>query len=109
MKGGKEDPCVPRHALLKLQLNPDGSPTGQFCPRFELRPENVPLAEIAWFAVKLGGDHPLFSKLFDMQAEGLDPEAKLAAFYKVINAVSNDGIAARIKAARERALREKSD
>jgi hypothetical protein len=100
-RGGKEDPCVPRSTLLKIQKDPK-----RVCPRFELTPENAPLAELAWFAVKLGGDHPLFQMLFDMHSDGLDAEQKMAAFYRVIGAVSDPGISARIKTARERALRE---
>lgn len=102
MRGGTEDPCVPASTILKIQRNPT-----RVCPRYELLEENEALAEIAWFAVKLGGDHPLFHKLFDLQSEGLSPEGKRLAFLQVIRAVSDDGIAARIKAARERALRDR--
>jgi hypothetical protein len=102
MRGGREDPCVPPHTLRKIQQDPT-----RVCPRFELTPENEALAETAWFAVKLGGDHPLFAKLFDLQSADLDAESRLAAFYRIISAVSDPGIAARIKAERERALRQK--
>jgi hypothetical protein len=88
--------------LLKIQRE-----TNRYCPRFELSPENEALAAIAWFAVKLGGDHPLFEKLFDLQTADLDHEARLAVFYRIMAAVSDEGIAARIRAARERALRQK--
>lgn len=98
MRGGKEEPCVPTHMLLKIQKD-----TSRVCPRIELLPENEPLAEVASFAVKLGGDHPLFNKLFDLQTAKCDAESKLAAFYRIIGAVSDPGIAVRIKAERERA------
>ncbi len=98
MRGGDEEPCVPTHTLRKIQADPT-----RVCPRVELLPENEALAEVASFAVKLGGDHPLFDKLFDLQTAECDAEAKLAAFYRIIGAVSDTGIAARIKAERERA------
>jgi hypothetical protein len=100
--GGSEEPCVNRITLLKIQRE-----SKRVCPRFELDADNEVLAAIAWFAVKLGGDHPLFSKFFDLQTAGLDNEARLAVFGRILSAVSDEGIAARIKAARERALRQK--
>lgn len=102
MRGGREEPCVSPIVLAKIQEDP-----ARVCPRVELLEENLPLAEIAWFAVKLGGDHALFHKLFDLHTEGLDQETKLAVFRRIVNAVSDEGIAARIKAERERALRQK--
>jgi hypothetical protein len=99
-RGGEEDPCVPRATLLKIQRDPK-----RICPRFELTEDNEVLAEIAWFAVKLGGDHPLFHKLFDLHTAELSPEGKRRAFLTVVRAVSDEGIAARIKAERERALK----
>jgi hypothetical protein len=100
--GGTEEPCVPRLTLLKIQRDPK-----RICPRYELTEENEALGEIAWFAVKLGGDHPLFHKLFDLHTSELSAEGKRRAFLTIIRAVSDDGIAARIKAERERALRSK--
>ncbi len=98
MRGGKEEPCVPTHTLLKIQRDPS-----RVCPRIELLPENEAVSEVAMFAVKLGGDHPLFDKLFDLKTAECDAESKLAAFYRIIGAVSDPGIAARIKAERQRA------
>jgi len=102
MRGATEDPCVPPHHLKKIQMDPK-----RVCPRVELTEENRTLAEIAWFAIKLGGDHPLFNKLFDLHTVELGPEQRLAIFYRIIAAVSDDGIAARIKGERERAARSK--
>lgn len=98
MRGGREEECVPRATLLKIQQDPE-----RVCPRIELTPDNEVAAEIAWFAVKLGGDHPLFGQLFNLQTAHMDAESRLALFYRIVAAVSDPGIAARIKAERERA------
>jgi hypothetical protein len=99
--GGTEEPCVPLHQIRKIQEDPS-----RVCPRVRLLPENEVAAEVAWFAVKLGGDHPLFRHAFDLQTQDMDASSRLSLFYRVIGAVSDEGIAARIKAARKRALSE---
>lgn len=100
MKGGDEPPCVNKTMMLQLQAK------GQLCPRIELREDNEVPAQLAWFAAKLGGEHPLWHKLYDLQSASLDEDAKLRLFFAVIDAVSDPGIAGRIKAARERAVRD---
>lgn len=102
MRGGKEDPCVSTLMLDKIQRE-----TKRYCPRVDLLDDNEPLAEIAWFAVKLGGDHALFHKLFDLHTEGLDRETRLNVFRRIVMAVSDEGIAARIKAERARSVRSR--
>jgi hypothetical protein len=102
MRGGREEECVPRATILRIQQDPT-----RLCPRVELQPENEVAAEVAWFAVKLGGDHPLFGQMFTLQTSEMGAEDRLRLFYRVIGAVSDPGIAARIKAERERALRNK--
>jgi len=99
MKGGTEEPCVNTTMLVQLQSK------GQICPRVDLREDNEVPAQLAWFAAKLGGDHPLWHKLFDLHTSEMDPESRLNLFYAVIGAVSDPGISGRIKAARERAAK----
>lgn len=99
MRGGQEEPCVNRGTLLKLQAG------GRLCPRVELRDDNEVPAQLSWFAAKLGGDHPLWHKLFDLHSEQLDQQSRLNLFFAVIEAVSDEGIAGRIRAARERAAK----
>ncbi len=101
--GGTEDPCVPAHMILKIQREDPKA----YCPRVTLLEENEVAAEVAWIAVKLGGDHPLFRQTFDLVTAEMDSESRLRLFYRVLSAVSDPGVAARIKAARERALRSK--
>lgn len=100
MRGGEEEPCVPPPTLVQMQAK------GQACPRVDLAPENEVPAELAWFASKLGADHQLFEMLFALHASEASREERLDLFYRVVDAVSDPGISGRIKAARERALRE---
>lgn len=100
MRGGEEEACVAPPALVQMQAK------GQLCPRVDLLPENEVPAELAWFASKLGGDHPLFGMLFNLHTSDASKEDRLDLFFRVVDAVSDPGISGRIKAARERALRE---
>jgi hypothetical protein len=101
-RGGTEEPCVNETTIRTIQAK---SKT-QHCPRVVLTEENEVLAEIAWFAVRLGGDHPLFEKIFNLHTVLLSHEERLAVFERVLAAVSEPGITARIKAARKRDLEE---
>lgn len=101
--GGTEDPCVNIETIKKAQA------AGSICPRVELREDNEIPAQLAWFAAKLGGDHPLWHKLFDLHTSDATKDERLALFFLVIDAVSDPGIASRIKFARERAVRESRD
>lgn len=99
-RGGTEEPCVNAEVIRRIQAQ------GGICPRVELREDNEIPAQLAWFASKLGGDHPLWHKLFDLHTAEATHEERLDLFFLVIDAVSDPGISARIKSARERALRE---
>jgi hypothetical protein len=93
---GKEEPCVPTPTLLKIQKG------GRTCPRYEIADGDEVIAELAMLGAKLGADHPLFDKLFDLHTEEWPREERLALFYRIVDIVSDSLISAKIKAARER-------
>lgn len=97
MLSGSNDPCVSWLALKDFQArNP-----AQLCPRVELLPENELPAELALSAVKIGADHALWGRLFDLHTDGWEKEARLDLLYRVLNAAGNADVVARVKAQRE--------
>jgi hypothetical protein len=75
--------------------------TGQLCPREPLHPENQLPGELALAATRIGADHPLWVRLFEMHTEGFSKEARLALFYRVLNSAGHPDVAARVKRQRE--------
>lgn len=96
--GGEEAPCVPWANIKVIQKDPD-----RICPRFELFEGQAPAGELALAASRIGTDHALWHKLFDMHAEGLEREERRGLLYTVMTVLSDEGVAARIKQQREKA------
>ena len=97
--GGEEDPCVPWANIKAIQKDPE-----RICPRFVLFEDQGPAGELALAAARIGTDHALWHKLFDMHAEGLDPEERRGLLYTVLGVLSDEGVAARIKQQRDKAI-----
>jgi hypothetical protein len=76
--------------------------SGRICPRVDLAPENEVPAELALAAVRLGADHPLWGRLFDIHADGLDREDKSALLYRVMGGAGHPDVVARMKRLRDR-------
>ena len=87
-----EAPCVPWANIAEIQKDPD-----RLCPRFELSEENATLGELALSAVRIGTDNPLWHRLFDLHTSELAPKDRRQVLYKVMHALSDEGVAARIK------------
>jgi len=79
---------------------------GRICPRYTIPDEDDVAAELCFFAARIGADHSVYQQLFALHTEGQPTEVKIGLFRRVLEVVSDPGIAARIKAARERALKE---
>ncbi|MGH9364131.1 MAG: hypothetical protein ACRD1B_02545 [Thermoanaerobaculia bacterium] len=106
MLGGKEEPCVNRTLIKRIQE----THADQNCPRVELSEENEEsgAAELAILGARAGLDHPLWAKLFDVYSEGLDSRQKKFLMWRAVGALSDPDNSARIKAARDRAVRDAS-
>lgn len=100
--GGEEEPCVGRDTLLKIQAR------GRTCPRYEIPPEDEVIADLAMLAARIGMDHPLWDKLFDLHSSALGAPWKLALLYRVIEIVGDPLISAKIKAEREKSAKSNS-
>lgn len=96
MQGGAEEPCLSFDSLRDLQARSDA-----LCPYVQLDPCNRTAAELALAAVRLGADHPLWARMFDILSEGASRADRMELFYRVLFAVGDPGIAARVKRIRE--------
>jgi hypothetical protein len=96
MQGGKEEPCVSFDSIRDWQARTD-----QLCPLVELLPTNRTASELAVAAVRIGADHPLWQRLWEILTEGMSGEDRMALLYRVLNAVADPGVAARVKRLRE--------
>lgn len=103
MMGGKEDPCT------NIPVWQQTYPT--VCPRVELLPENDGgIAELALLGARAGVDHPLWGTLLALHAQdlGLTAGETRDVLWRVVTALSDKSISGRIKAARDRAVKESS-
>jgi len=97
--GGKELPCISYASLAVLQAETKGE---QLCPRVELLPENEGAAALALLAIRTGSESALWVKTFDLFNADLDSQAALDVLYRVLNAVSDEGVAGRLQRERDR-------
>ena len=73
------------------------------CPRVELMRPNRAAGELALAAIRFGTEHPLWSKLFDVRTARMTSRKRWRLLYSVMAGLADETVAARIKAAREKA------
>lgn len=95
MQGGKGEPCISWQSIRVMQAQ------GRLCPLVELLPSNRVAAELSIAAIRVGGEHPLWGRIFDLHTEGMEAADRIALLYRVMYAVGTESVAARVKRLRE--------
>lgn len=73
------------------------------CPRVELMRPNRAAGELALAGIRFGTEHPLWSKLFDVRTARMSSRKRWRLLYSVMAGLADETVAARIRAAREKA------